>query len=155
LREALAGDPKRAVIIGAGWIGVELAHGLSAAGHEVTLVEAGRDPLAEHLAHAAVHLRPWLSHIDLRTGTHVTGVDVTPDDGATVHTSGGEVTGDVVITAIGMRPATAWLKGSGIARDSRGFIPVDDGGRVPTDVGRVWAVGDAATHTHPVFGEVP
>lgn len=155
LRRALAGGAKQVVIIGAGWIGVELAHGLSTAGHDVTLIEAERDPLAEHLAEAAAHLRPWLSHIDVRTGTRVTGVDITPGGGTTIQTTHGEVHGDVAITAIGMRPATTWLESSGIVTDSRGFIPVDAGGRVPTDVGRVWAVGDAATHTHPVFGDVP
>lgn len=167
LRGALAGAPKRVVIIGAGWIGVELAHGLAAAGHELTLIEAGIDPLGEHLAHAAAHLRGWLDHIDLRTGTTVNGVDLDSGGGATVHTTQGSgrdsgqssghdsVRGDVVITAVGMRPATGWLAGSGIDTDDRGFIPVDDRGRTHTPRGRVWAVGDVAAHSHPVFGEIP
>lgn len=161
LRQLLAGEPKRVVIIGAGWIGVELAHGLAAAEHEVTLIEAGIHPLAEHLQHAAGHLRSWLDHVDLRTDTKVTSVEITGDataadgSGATVHTTGGSVAGDLVITAIGMRPATDWLLGSPISRDARGFLPVDLGGRVVTPQGRVWAVGDVATQSHPVFGQIP
>src|SRR5699024_3420542 len=65
------------------------------------------------------------------------------------------VPGDLVITAIGMRPATDWLSGTLIDRDERGFLPVDPGGRVETSQGRVWAVGDVATHSHPVFGQIP
>ncbi len=155
LRAALSGGAKRAAIIGAGWIGVELAHELSSAGHAITLIEAGIDPLAEHLASAAAHLRPWLDHIDLRTGTQVTGVDLESPSGPIVHTTGGDVPADVVITAVGVRPNTEWLEGTGIETDSRGFIPVTSGGRVPTAAGRVWAVGDVATHTHPLFGNIP
>lgn len=154
LRAALVPGARSIAIIGAGWIGVELAHGLAAAGHEVTLIEAGVDPLGEHLAQAAAHLRPWLGHIDLRTGTTVTSVDLTPA-GATVHTSAGPIRADLAITAVGVRPATDWLEGSGLPRDARGFLRVDDGGRVATTSGRVWAVGDVATQTHATFGEVP
>lgn len=153
LRRSLAGGPKRVVIIGAGWIGVELAHGLAEAGHGITLIEAAGEPLAEHLSLAAVHVRPWLDHIDLRTGTTVTGVGADPG-GTVVHTNRGAVPADVVITAVGVRPATAWLAGSGIETDARGFVAVDDAGRVPTPEGRVWAVGDVAARIHPVFGEV-
>ena len=161
IRKALMGGPKRVVIIGAGWVGVELAHGLAAADHEITLIEAAEHPLAEHLQCAASHVRGWLDHVDLRTGTHVTSVELAGEEAAdgapaaTVHTTGGSVPGDLVITAIGMRPATDWLVGTPIDRDERGFLPVDPGGRVETPQGRVWAVGDVATHSHPVFGQVP
>src|SRR5699024_1645697 len=161
IRKALMGGPKRVVIIGAGWVGVELAHGLAAADHEITLIEAAEHPLAEHLQRAASHVRGWLDHVDLRTGTHVTSVELAGEEAAdgapaaTVHTTGGSVPGDLVITAIGMRPATDWLVGTPIDRDERGFLPVDPGGRVETPQGRVWAVGDVATHSHPVFGQIP
>lgn len=153
LREQLGQRPTRVVIIGAGWIGVELAHELTSHGHEVTLVESDADPLARHLGQAAAYVRPWMSHIDLRLSTTVTGVS-TVDGEHVVHTSGGDIHGAVVITAIGVRPTTGWLGSSQIELDEQGFIPVGAGGKVSTPTGRVWAVGDVAVSSHPFFGTV-
>lgn len=158
LRAALGGVPRRVAIIGAGWIGVELAHALTAGGHTVTLLEASAEPLGEHLGEAATLLRPWLDGVDLRTHTTVTGVQEADSGGSLVHTARAsgqeEVLADVVITAVGVRPATDWLQGIGIPLDSRGYIHTSPTGRVETDAGRVWAVGDVAAADHPVFGLV-
>lgn len=153
IRSSLAERSGRVVIIGAGWIGVELAHVLAGGGHTVTLLEAGSEPLGAHLGEAAAHLRGWLKRVDLRTDTPVTGVRVNEEQ-TTVTTPGGDITADVVITAVGVRPATEWLRDTPIPMDARGFIPVDAGCRVTTPAGRVWAVGDVAARVHPVFGQV-
>lgn len=150
LRERLA-SPRRVVIIGAGWIGVELAHELGAAGHEVTLIESTAHPLSPHLGAASKRLHHWLDHVDLRTETFVNDVQVGPET-STVYTTGGDFTADVVITAIGVRPATDWLQGA-VSVDAGGFIPVDGNGRVLSGE-RVWAVGDVAVHAHPTLGHV-
>lgn len=149
LRLALADTPKRVAIIGAGWIGVELAHVLSGAGHSVVLIEAGSHPLGERLGEAAPYVARWLDGVDLRVDTAVTGVE-----GTTVRTPSERITADLVITCVGVRPATDWLARSGISRDERGYLPVGPGGRVATAEGRVWAVGDVATRMHETFGRV-
>ncbi len=154
LRASLAGGAKGVAIIGAGWIGVELAHVLAGAGHAVTLIEAGEHPLADRLGDAAPLVAQWLSNVDVLTGAAVTGVE-----GTTVHTESVSIDADIVITAVGMRPETSWLDGSGVVRDERGFIPVDGSGRarVVSDAGvtpQVWAVGDVASRENNIFGRI-
>lgn len=158
LRSALGNLPRRVAIIGAGWIGVELAHALIAAEHTITLLEAGAQPLGEHLGEAAALMRPWLGGVDLRTNTTVTGVQTSDSGACRVDATGPggceEILADVVITAVGVRPATDWLHSSGIPLDPRGFIHTDPTGRARTDSGRIWAVGDVAAQEHPLYGLV-
>ncbi len=154
LRAALqpvpSGPGLRLVIVGAGWIGAELAGVAAHEGADVTVVEAAATPLDRQLgATVGAHLTPWYAAAGVRllTGTAVTGVDA---GGVTLDT-GRRLPADVVIAAVGARPATGWLTGA-VPLDATGRVPVDGVGRL-TD--RVWAVGDVAVRSHPVFGPVP
>ncbi|GGI09896.1 NAD(P)/FAD-dependent oxidoreductase [Isoptericola cucumis] len=153
LRGALRERPGlRLVVVGAGWIGAELAGVAAGAGADVTVVEAAASPLTRQLgAEVGAHLAPWYAAAGVRllTGVPVAGVR---SDGVAL-ASGQDLPADLVLAAVGARPATRWLAGS-LPLDARGSILVDGHGAVPGHPG-VWALGDVASRAHPVFGTVP
>lgn len=127
----------RVVLVGASWIGAEVATAALAAGCRVTCVEYGPEPFANALGPEVGALaRPWWDGVDLRTSTAVASVE---DDG--VHLADGEVlAADVVLTGVGVRPDLTWLEGSGLATD-RGILTDT---RCHTDARGVVALGDVA-----------
>jgi 3-phenylpropionate/trans-cinnamate dioxygenase ferredoxin reductase subunit len=134
LRPALV-PGARVVIVGAGWIGAEVATAALAAGCQVTCLEAGPTVLHGALGAVGAEFEPWWSQVDLRCGVLVDRVE----DGA-VRLAGGEVVqADVVLAGIGARPAIGWLAGSGLALD-RGVVTDT---RLQAHPG-VAAVGDVA-----------
>jgi NADPH-dependent 2,4-dienoyl-CoA reductase/sulfur reductase-like enzyme len=131
----------RLVIVGAGWIGAEVATAAAEAGRVVTVVEALDSPLAGALPPEVGGLTArWYADagVDLRLGTRVDAVE--PD---AVQLAGGErIPADVVLVGVGVRPATDWLAGSGVELAANGAVTVDAGLR--TGRPGVFAVGDAA-----------
>lgn len=127
----------RVVIVGASWIGAEVATTALAAGCRITCVEYAAEPFAGAIGPVVgASTRSWWAGIDLRTGTAVASVE--PDG---VHLADGEVLpADVVVTGIGVRPDLSWLAGSGLRTD-RGIL-VD--ARLRTSVPGVVALGDVA-----------
>ncbi len=151
----------RLVSVGAGWIGAEVAGVATKAGCEVVVVEALDVPLERQLgADVGQHLAPWYANagVGLRLGEAVTAIrpdDTEGDDdtgGATVELASGAVLhGDVVLAAVGARPATDWLRDT-LPMDGRGSLAGDAVGRVAP---RVYAVGDCVTRHGTVYGDVP
>jgi dihydrolipoamide dehydrogenase len=147
-REALARRtaPGRAVIIGAGPVGVEFAHLWTSYGAEVTLVEMLETLLPMEDPDIGRQLRRSFEArgITCLTGTKVTGVERT-SAGAVVHTQQGDAAGaveaDVVLVAVGFVPHTEGLglEAAGV-RTTRGFIEID--GKMETNVPGIYAVGD-------------
>jgi len=141
-----AGSARRAVIVGAGFIGCEVAASLRRLGVEVVLVEPQPAPLAGVLGEQIGLLVARLHRdegVDVRTGVgvaevrgsaggHVTAVELT--DGIVLDA-------DLVLVGIGSRPATDWLVGSGVVVDNG--VVCDDVGR--TSEPHVWALGDVAS----------
>lgn len=129
----------RLAVIGAGWIGAELATTAAARGCQVTVVEAASAPLAAAVsADVGARTVPWYHQagVDLRLDTPVEAVTA---DGVVL--AGGEVLpADEIVTAAGIRPATGWLEGSGIKLDDG--VAVDEGLRA--SLPGVFAVGDCA-----------
>ncbi|MEQ4716366.1 FAD-dependent oxidoreductase [Nonomuraea sp. B19D2] len=127
----------RVAVIGAGWIGAEVATAARRAGCAVTVIEAGPAPLATAVgAEIGARTQRWYDDIDLRLGTMVDSVD----EGG-VRLVGGEfVAAHVVVTGIGVRPAVEWLTGADI--DLHNGVVVDEHLRasLPDTV----AVGDCA-----------
>ncbi|MBL1075557.1 NAD(P)/FAD-dependent oxidoreductase [Nocardia sp. 2] len=154
LREHLA-TARTAVIVGAGFIGCELAASFRSRGLEVTLVEPQATPLAAALGEqvgALVARTHREEGVVLRCGIGVKNL-VTEDDSVRgVQLSDGSVLdADLVVVGIGSVPATDWLAGSGIPL----AMPGDGGGVLTDETGRtsvdgVWAVGDVAAWPHRV-----
>ncbi|GAA5053249.1 3-phenylpropionate/trans-cinnamate dioxygenase ferredoxin reductase subunit [Thermocatellispora tengchongensis] len=138
LRELFAGGPAVAVV-GAGWIGAEVATAARKAGCEVTVVEAGDAPLAVALgAETGAYTIPWYERAGVRLllSTRVATVD---PDGITL-ADGTPLKADVVVTGVGVRPAVGWLDGSGIRLDNG--VVTDE--HLRTSLPGVVAVGDCA-----------
>lgn len=144
---AHAAAAQRAVVIGAGFIGCEVAASLRSLGVDVVLVEPQPTPLAAVLGEQIGELVARLHRaegVDVRLGVGVAEVRGDTHVEAVVLSDGTELTADVVVVGIGSRPATEWLEGSGVAVDSvdRGVI-CDEAGR--TSAPNVWALGDVAS----------
>lgn len=131
-------EPKSAVVVGGGYIGVEMAENLAKAGLEVSIVE-----LADHLIApldfdmaADVHRYIKEKGIRLYLNNGVKAID-----GGKIIFRNGEISADMVIMSVGVRPETSLAKDCGIALNSRGSIVVDS--RMRTNIPNIFAVGDA------------
>ena len=137
----------RLAIVGAGWIGAELATAAAAHGARVTVVEAGPAPLAAAIgAPAGAQTARWYAEagVDLRVATAVEAVR----PGGLALVGGGQVEADEVLTAVGVRPATGWLEGSGVRLENG--VAVDAGLR--SSRSGVYAAGDCAAFDSRRFG---
>ncbi|MQA80892.1 MAG: NAD(P)/FAD-dependent oxidoreductase [Streptosporangiales bacterium] len=146
LRKALRPGASVA-IVGAGWIGAEVATAAAAAGCRVTVVEAAAHPLATALpAEVAVPTTPWWAGagVELLTDTSVRSVVV----GGLELADGSFLAADEVLVAVGVRPVTAWLDGSGLTLGDG--VVVDE--RLAARPG-VCAVGDVAAWWSARYGE--
>ena len=157
VRDALA-RAQQAVVIGAGFIGLEVASSASSLGLDVTVLEALPVPLSRAIgddmgeAVAAFHRRHG---VNVRTGVAVEGV-VGTGRVEGVRMAGGEVIpAQVVVVGVGVSPVTDWLQESGVDLDNG--VVCDDRLRV-TAGGRpvpgVTAAGDVARWDHPSYGSV-
>ena len=139
-----AGEASRAVVIGAGFIGCEVAASLRTLGVEVTLVEPQPTPLASVLGEQIGELVARLHRaegVDVRCGVGVSAVTGTDHVEKVVLSDGAELDADLVVVGIGSRPSTDWLEGSGVAVDNG--VVCDAAGR--TSAPNVWAIGDVAS----------
>jgi NADPH-dependent 2,4-dienoyl-CoA reductase/sulfur reductase-like enzyme len=137
----------RLVIVGAGWIGAEVATAAAAAGCRVTVAEAADAPLASSVgAEVGARTAGWYAEagVELRHGVKAASIG----RGGLELTGGGSIEADLVLTGIGVRPETAWLEGSGIALENG--VVVDE--RLRTGRPGVFAVGDCAAWWSPRFG---
>ncbi len=137
----------RLAIVGAGWIGAELATAAVAHGSQVTVVEAGPAPLAAAIGTpVGAQTARWYAEagVDLRVATAVEAVR----PGGLVLAGGEQIAADEVVTAVGVRPATRWLEGSGVRLENG--VAVDAGLR--TSRPGVYAVGDCAAFESRRFG---
>jgi len=113
-----ATEARRAVVIGAGFIGCEVAASLRSLGVDVVLVEPLPTPLAAVLGEQIGGLVARLHRdegVDVRTGVSVAEVRGQGHVDSVVLSDGTELTADLVVVGIGSRPATEWLDGSGVA----------------------------------------
>ena len=142
------------LVIGAGWIGLEVASAARQAGGTVTVVEAAAKPLAgpmgEEMSDVFVGLHREHG-VDLRTSTTVESIEHGSEGDARASLSDGtEVVADIVLVAIGAVPETALAQAAG--------LEVDDGvlvdARLRTSDPHVFAAGDVANHDHPTLGRV-
>ncbi len=139
-----AGSAHRAVVIGAGFIGCEVAASLRGLGVDVVIIEPQPAPLASVLGEQIGALIARLHReegVDVRLGIGVAEVVGDTHVRKVVLTDGSEVETDLVVVGIGSRPNTDWLEGTGIDVDN-GVI-CDNVGQ--TSASHVWALGDVAS----------
>ncbi|MBM7082768.1 FAD-dependent oxidoreductase [Micromonospora humidisoli] len=155
LREWLDADPTptRAVVVGGGYIGVEMAEALIQRGLAVTLVERAEQPMAtvdEDMAGLVAEAMRGLG-VEIRTGVTVSGVEQRDGRVSAVVTSAGPVPADVVVLGLGVRPNTALAAAAGLPLGASGGVRVDRRMRV-AGVPGVWAAGDCVETLHRVTG---
>ncbi len=130
--------PRSAVVIGGGYIGVEMAENLAQTGLTVAIVE-----LADHLIApldfdmaADVHRYIKSKGIYLHLNNGVKAIN-----GNTVILQNGEITADMIILSVGVRPETAIAKDARIELNPRGSVVVNN--KMQTNIPNIYAVGDA------------
>jgi NADPH-dependent 2,4-dienoyl-CoA reductase/sulfur reductase-like enzyme len=148
LRDALS-RAERAVIVGAGVIGCEVAASIRERGVQVTLVDAAPTPMVRSVGsvlgrvYAALHSEEGVDVRCSTTVTDVTGADRIEE----LHLSDGTILApDVVIVGVGVTPCTDWLVGSGLVV-SNGVV-CDETLQAADDI---WAVGDVANWPNEMF----
>lgn len=151
LRDRVRAGARRAVVLGAGFIGIEAAEALAAQGLEVTVVELAPQPLppVEPALAWLVSEELRALGVDLRVGVAASAIVPGADADSVVLADGTEVPADLIVVSVGVRPDTATFERAGIACE-RGAIIVDDHGR--TNLPGVWAVGDATLSVDAVTG---
>lgn len=151
LRDRVRAGARRAVVLGAGFIGIEAAEALAAQGLEVTVVELAPQPLPPVEPELAWLVSEELRAlgVDLRVGVAASAIVPGADADSVVLADGTEVPADLIVVSVGVRPDTATFERAGIACE-RGAIIVDDHGR--TNLPGVWAVGDATLSVDAVTG---
>ena len=148
-------QPRRAVVVGGGYIGVEMAEALVRRGVAVTVVDQAAQPMTtlDPDIGAAVHRAMEGIGIDVRTGTAVTGFETGSNHRiASVLTADGSIPADVVVLGLGVRPDTSLAREVG--------LPLGDHGGLRTNVqmqvlghDHIWAGGDCVEVLNLVSGQ--
>src|SRR6266480_1399913 len=150
-QEAVAG--RRAVVVGMGFIGCEVAASLTQLGVQVTAVFPGQAPLERVVGGqvgaliAAIHRA---NGVELLAGEQVAAFEGTERVEAIVTGTGHRIACDFAVAGIGVEPDVPAVAGSSIAQDNG--ILVDEFCR--TSATDVYAAGDVANHFHPLFGRI-
>ncbi len=144
---------KSALIVGGGFIGLEMAENLAHRGLSVTIVEKAGQLMPPLDAEMAVPLEQTLASrgVTVRLSDGVTAFTRQTDGKlAAVTEQGATVVADLTILAIGVRPETSLAREAGLAIGTSGGIAVDESMR--TSDPAIWAVGDAVETTDAVTG---
>lgn len=140
------------LLVGAGFIGLEIAATARALGLEVTVVEVARTPLARALGE---DVGAWFRDLHERNGvqmicdTHVRSVEPWGNGAQVVLDDGRELVADVVVAGVGAGPATEWLTSSGLELAGGVHCSAD----LSTPAPSVVAAGDIARWYNPIFDE--
>jgi len=144
-------NPKSAVIIGAGFIGLEMAENLKSRGLDVTLIESAPHVMPSMDYEMALYIQDHLlkNGVKLYTSEKVESIT---ENGRYVNTlSGSKIATDMIVVATGVKPATDIVKNKGIKLGLHGGIIVND--KMETNIPDVYAVGDCCEVKSTVTGE--
>jgi NADPH-dependent 2,4-dienoyl-CoA reductase/sulfur reductase-like enzyme/rhodanese-related sulfurtransferase len=144
---------KRAVVVGGGFIGLEMAENLVNRGIEVTLIESQSQVMSPLDPEMVVSVQETMRshHVNLVLGDSVSKFERNDHGIAVTTKSGATHTADIVILGIGVRPETALAKAAGLEIGDRGGIRVNE--CMQTSDRKIWAVGDAVEVKDFVTGE--
>ncbi len=148
-----SGRVGRVVVVGGGYIGLEIAEAAAGRGLGVTVVDLAETPVGTFdpdiggfIADAVRGLG-----IELVLGEAVTAVEISGGRASAVHTAAGrELPADLVVLGLGVRPNVALAEAAGVPLGTSGGIAVDR--RMRTSVAGVWAAGDCVESMHRVTG---
>lgn len=145
--------PKRAVVIGGGFIGLEMVENLHEAGLDITLIEKSNQVMApiDFSMASIVHRHLIQKNVSLLLEEGVAKFESIEDAISVGLESGGSVTADMVILSIGVRPEVKLAKDAGLQLGSMGGIKVDD--YMQTSDSNVYALGDATEVFNPVINK--
>ena len=146
-------SPRKAVVVGAGFIGLEMAENLHAQGAKVSIVEMGNQVMApidfsmaslvhQHLMDKGVNL--YLEQAVASFEREVKGLKVTFKNGQSI-------SADIVILSIGVRPETSLARAAELTIGPAGGIAVND--YLQTSDEAIYAIGDAIEYRHPITGK--
>lgn len=141
--------PKKAVVVGGGFIGLEMAENLHEAGVQVTVIEMADQVMAplDFSMAAMVHQHLTSKGVTLLLGDGVKKFETLADQSLTVHLSSGKtVQTDLVILSIGVRPENQLAREAGLSLGERGGIQVN--AYLQTSDPDIYALGDAAEIQH-------
>ena len=154
IKERVAsGDVKRAVIVGGGFIGLEMAENLKHAGAEVAVVEMAPQVMApiDFSMAQAVHGHLLEKGVRLYLNTAVSSFAKSSDGIEISFADGRKISADMVILSIGVRPDTQLAAAAGIAIGEARGVKVDEYLRTSDE--NIYAVGDAIEYPHPITGK--
>ena len=152
-RRAVSGAGESAVVIGGGYIGLEMAEALVQRGVRTTLVEAEPQVMGTLDADMAAHVQDAAEGVGVRVLTATAVEEVIRDSAGepcAVRADGETIPADHVVIATGIRPAVGLAEGAGLELGESGAIKVDDHQRCPGHDG-VFAAGDCAESWHRVL----
>lgn len=143
----------KAVVIGAGFIGLEMAENLHEIGMQVSIIEMGSQVMAPvDFPIAAIvqqHIRS--KEVDLRLNTTVTGFEKNNDGISVLLKDGSTIDADIVILSIGVRPDTRLASMAGLKLGAAKGIWVNE--YLQTSDQNIYAVGDAIEFANPITGQ--
>lgn len=153
LREAVdEGKIKRAVVVGGGFIGLEVAENLTAQGVNTSVIDMAGQILPGFEPEIANYVDNYLADQRIITFTE-TGLEAILGDGKVekIKTNNRTMKADAVVLSIGIRPNTAFLNGSGIELAPNRAIKVNE--KLETNIKDIYAVGDCAFVTNIITGK--
>jgi NADPH-dependent 2,4-dienoyl-CoA reductase/sulfur reductase-like enzyme len=145
--------PRRAVVVGGGYVGLEMAEALVRRGLEVALVDRTAQPMAATLDEemgAILADAVRAIGVTLHLGEAVDGFEAHDGTVRAVHTANRSLPADIVILGLGVQPNSELARGAGIAVGDLGGIITD--ARMETSVARVWAAGDCVESVDRITG---
>jgi 3-phenylpropionate/trans-cinnamate dioxygenase ferredoxin reductase subunit len=151
LRNALA-KADRVVVVGAGWIGSEVAASARQLGKDVAMIEAARVPLERVLGNEVGEIFKQLHEdhgVALYLGVGVEGFRGADSVEEVTLSDGTAVPGDLVVVGVGVTPRTGLAEAAGLDIDNG--VLVDE--YLATSMPGIWAAGDIANAFHPAFGK--
>lgn len=149
-----ARNPRTAIVVGGGFIGLEMAENLMHRGIAVTVVEMAKQVMPPLDAEMAEYVRRHLESrgVNLILGEGVARFEPNGDDGLLVCTQSGETfEAELVVLSIGVRPETQLARDAGLELGERGGIRVDD--QMRTSDPNIWAIGDSVEVRNWVTGQ--
>ena len=150
----LAAKTKNAVVVGSGFIGVEVAENLVEMGIKTSLVEMAPQVLPGYDYDVSLFIKDHMEEKGLKVLVNSTVSGFKADKSGNVEKAvinGEEVPADLVVIAVGVKPNTAFLEGSGIELGESGAVKVD--GNFQTSVKDIYAAGDCAESTNLITGK--